>query len=126
VGSGAFTSLRLSIPDRDPTPGETTPGELVAAAYSAFLVTNLAQRLERDDVPARELVVDVRCRVSRDVTARSLEGLDVEVRGRVPGLDPDAFGAAARKALVFTRQALGIRRGLRTELRTSLIPVGGN
>jgi organic hydroperoxide reductase OsmC/OhrA len=96
VGSGAFTSLRLSIPDRDPTPGETTPGELVAAAYSAFLVTNLAQRLERDDVPARELVVDVRCRVSRDVTARSLEGLDVEVRGRVPGLDPDAFGAARR------------------------------
>src|SRR4051812_47535896 len=77
VGSDAFTALPLSIPGARPNAGETTPGELLAAAYSAFVATTLAQRLEERGVPANELVVDVCSRVSPHVKARSVESLDV-------------------------------------------------
>jgi osmotically inducible protein OsmC len=122
VGSDAFTSLPLSVPGGRPMPGETTPGELLAAAYSAFMATNLAQRLEREGVPARELVVGVWCRLSAEATARSVEGLDIEVRGRVPGLDNDGFCAAAQGALAFSRKSLGMRSDLHADLRVSLVP----
>jgi organic hydroperoxide reductase OsmC/OhrA len=42
VDSGAFAALPLSVPGGEPRAGETTPGELLAAAYSAFMATNLA------------------------------------------------------------------------------------
>jgi lipoyl-dependent peroxiredoxin len=124
VGSDAFTSLPLSVPGGRPVPGETTPGELLAAAYCAFMATNLAQRLERDGVPAHELVVGVWCRLSPDAIARSVEGLDVEVRGRVPGLNTEGFRAAALAALALSRESLAVRGDLQTELRVSLAPSG--
>ena len=124
VGSDAFTSLPLSVPGGRPIRGETTPGELLAAAYSAFMATNLAQRLEREGVPARELVVGVWCRLSADVAARSIEALAIEVRGRVPGLDNEGFHAAAQAALALSRKALALRSDLKTELRVSLASGG--
>ena len=124
VGSDAFTSLPLSVPGGRPRSGETTPGELLAAAYCAFMATNLAQRLERDGVPAHELVVGVWCRLSTDVIARSVEALDIEVHGRVPGLDKEGFRAAARAALALSSKSLAMRNDLHTELRVSLTPRG--
>jgi organic hydroperoxide reductase OsmC/OhrA len=122
VGSDAFTSVPLSVPSDEPTPGETAPGELLAAAYSAFMATNLAQRLEHDGVPAQELVVNVGCRLSSELTGRSVEGLDIEVHGRVRGLEDGGFQAAARAALAFSRRAFAMRRNLKTRLRVSLLP----
>jgi lipoyl-dependent peroxiredoxin len=124
VGSDAFTSLPLSVPGGRTRPGETTPGELLAAAYCAFMATNLAQRLERDGVPADELVVGVWCRLSPDAIARSVEALDIEVRGRVPGLNGEGFRAAAGAALALSRKSLAMSNDLHTELRVSLTPRG--
>ena len=122
VGSDAFTSAPLSVPGGEPTPGETNPGELLAAAYAAFMATKLAQRLEHDGVPARELVVNARCRLSAAMTERRVEGLDIEVRGRVPGLEEDGFKAAAQAALAFSHRAFAMRSDLKTGLRVSLLP----
>jgi organic hydroperoxide reductase OsmC/OhrA len=121
VDSGAFAAIPLSVPGGEPRAGETTPGELLAAAYSAFMATNLAQRLEGDGKPADELVVDVRCRLSPEVTARSVEGIDVEVRARVPGLDRKGLRTAAANALAISRKALGLRTAMQTDLRVSLL-----
>ena len=89
------------------------------------MATNLAQRLERDGVPADELVVGVWCRLSPGVIARSVEALDIEVRGRVPGLDKEGFRAAAQAALALSRESLAVRNDLHTELRVSLTHAGG-
>lgn len=121
VGSDAFTSVPLSVSGDQPTPGQTTPGELLAAAYSAFMATSLAHGLEHDGVPAQELVVDVGCRLSPGTTKRCVENLDIEVRGRVQGLDEDGFEAAARAALAFSRKAFAMRGNLKTDLRVSLL-----
>jgi len=122
VDSNAFTTLPLSIRGGEPNDLATSPGELLAAAYSAFIATNLAERLERHGVPARELVVDVWCRLSREVTARSVEGVDIEIRGRVPRLDEQGFEDAARATLERTREALGLRADLDTKLGAMLAP----
>jgi lipoyl-dependent peroxiredoxin len=122
VGSDAFTSVPLSVSGDELTRGQTAPGELLAAAYSAFLATSLADGLEHDRVPAQELVVDVGCRLSPGTTQRCVEGLDIEVRGRVSGLDQDGFQAAARAALAFSRKAFAMRSNLKTDLRASLLP----
>ena len=79
VESDAFTALPMSVPDGEPNDGETTPGELLAAAYSAFMATDLAERLERNGVPARELVVDAWCRLSAGATPRSVLGVEVKI-----------------------------------------------
>ena len=98
---------------------------MLAAAYAAFLATYLGQQLERDGVPAQELMVDVWCRLSPDVAPRKVEGFDIEVRGRVPGLDDEGFGTAARAALALSREALGMCGDKDTKLCVSLLSASG-
>ena len=120
VDSDAFTELPLSIPDGEPTAGETTPGELLAVSYSAFMATDLAERLERNGMPANELVVQAWCRLSSEDAPRSVEGFDVEVHGRVRGIDEERFSCVASVALASCHRSLGMRRDLHTKLNVSL------
>jgi lipoyl-dependent peroxiredoxin len=120
VESDAFTALPMSVPDGEPNEGETTPGELLAAAYSAFMATDLAERLERNGVPAHELVVNAWCRLSAGGTPRSVLDFEVEVLGRVPGVDDERFRAVTGVALASCHRSLGMRRDLRTKLHVSL------
>jgi lipoyl-dependent peroxiredoxin len=120
VESDAFTALPMSVPDGEPHEGETTPGELLAAAYSAFMATDLAERLERNGVPARELVVDAWCRLSAGATPRSVLGVEVKILGRVPGVDEERFRSVTGVALASCHRSLGMRRALRTKLQVSL------
>ena len=120
VESDAFTALPMSVPDGEPNEAETTPGELLAAAYSAFMATDLAERLERNGVPARELVVDAWCRLSAGATPRSVLGVEVKILGRVPGVDEERFRSVTGVALASCHRSLGMRRALRTKLQVSL------
>jgi organic hydroperoxide reductase OsmC/OhrA len=97
---------------------DTPPEELLAVAYSAFIATELAERLELNGVPARELVVRSRCRLSSERT--SVEEFEVEVVGRVPGIDEERLRSVARAALASCRRSLRMRRNLRTTLQVSL------
>lgn len=120
VESDAFTALPMSVPGGEPHEGETTPGELLAAAYSAFMATDLAERLERNGVPARELVVDAWCRLSAGATPRSVLGVEVKILGRVPGVDEERFRSVTGVALASCHRSLGMRRALRTKMQVSL------
>jgi lipoyl-dependent peroxiredoxin len=120
VESDAFTALPMSVPNSEPREGETTPGELLAAAYSAFMATDLAERLERNGVPARELVVDAWCRLSAGAMPRSVLGVEVKIIGRVPGVDEERFRSVTGVALASCHRSLGMRRALRTKLQVSL------
>ena len=48
----------MSMSTVETTPGETTPGELLAAAHGSALAVILAQMLEDAGTPVRELVVE--------------------------------------------------------------------
>lgn len=98
----------------------STPGELLAVAYSAFMATELAARLERIGVPASELVVHSWCRLSSDSLPRSVEELEVRVTGRVSGIGDEQFRAIAKVALRSCHKSLGMRPGLSRQLSVSL------
>jgi organic hydroperoxide reductase OsmC/OhrA len=122
VGSDAVTALPLSAPAADPTHGETTPGELLAAASAAFIATHLAQRLQRNDMPAQELVVRVHCELSGDGATRWVVGYDFQLHGRFPGLDEEGFRKVARAALTSSLGSLGICGDIPVKLAATLIP----
>jgi lipoyl-dependent peroxiredoxin len=75
--------------------GKTSPEDLIAAAHASCFAMALSNGLAKDGNPADEL------HTSADVTFVPGEGItriELTVRGRVPGIDEEAFRRAAQTA----------------------------
>ena len=98
AGSGAFGPLEVSWASRAEEPaGKTSPEELIAAAHSACFAMALSLGLAKGGTPPEEL------RTSSTITFVPGTGITkaaLTVEGRVPGIDEDAFLAAAEDAKV--------------------------
>ncbi|MGH3022866.1 MAG: OsmC family peroxiredoxin [Gaiellaceae bacterium] len=96
VGTGAFGPLDVSWTARAEEPGDhTSPEELIAAAHAACFSMALSNELAQGGNPPERL--DTRA----DVTFEPGTGITksaLSVRGRVPGLDEEAFRRAADAA----------------------------
>ncbi len=96
VGSGAFGPLDVSWASRAEEPnGKTSPEELIAAAWASCFAMALSAGLGKAGTPPEQLETSV------TVTFQPGEGIvkgALTVRGTVPGLDADAFRAAAEGA----------------------------
>jgi lipoyl-dependent peroxiredoxin len=95
--SGAIGEQAVSWASRaeDETAGKTSPEELIAAAHASCFSMALSNGLAKDGHAPDEL------RTSATVTFQPGEGITrvaLTVEGRVPGLDADAFAAAAQTA----------------------------
>ena len=95
--SGALGTQTVSWPARssDETGGSTSPEELIAAAHAACFSMALSHGLAGAGTPPEEL------KTSATVTFQPGEGITkgaLTVRGTVPGMDGDAFSAAADDA----------------------------
>ena len=120
--SRAFQGMPFSVPEGESRRAQTTPGELLAAAYSSFLATYIAQALDADGITARELVVEVSCRLSPSgQVPRVVEGLEVEVHGRVDDIEDAAFEDVVRATWDTCARSLGLREGLHTTLDVALV-----
>ena len=96
VTSGALPSLPVTWASRSEEPaGRTSPEELIAAAHAACFSMALSHALAQDGHSPEELDT------SATVTFQPGEGITkiaLDVTGRVPGMDADAFTAAAKQA----------------------------
>ncbi len=96
VTSGAIGELDVSWRARSEEPGGmTSPEELIAAAHASCFSMALSHGLAQDGHAPEEL------KTSAAVTFQPGEGITkiaLEVSGRVPGLDADAFEQAAEQA----------------------------
>jgi osmotically inducible protein OsmC len=96
VGSGAFGPLDVSWASRAEEPnGKTSPEELIAAGWAACFAMALSNGLAKAGNPPERL------ETSATVTFQPGEGITagaLTVRGTVPGLDEEAFRAAADDA----------------------------
>ena len=95
--SGAIGEQPVSWAARseDATGGKTSPEELIAAAHASCFSMALSAGLSRAGTPPDEL------HTSATVTFQPGEGITkiaLTVEGRVPGIDADAFAAAAQGA----------------------------
>ena len=97
--SGAFGPLEVSWAARTEEPGgKTSPEELIAAAHSACFAMALSLGLAKAGIAARGAadVLDDHLRPRRPGSRRPRS----RSRGACPGIDEDAFRAAAEDAKV--------------------------
>ena len=96
VTSGALGPLDVTWASRSEEPnGRTSPEELIAAAWAACFAMALSSGLAKAETPPEKL------ETSATVTFQPGEGIvrgALTVRGTVPGVDADAFAAAAESA----------------------------
>jgi lipoyl-dependent peroxiredoxin len=94
--SGAFGPLDVTWASRAEEPdGRTSPEELVASAWAACFAMALSNVLAKAETPPDRL------ETSATVTFQPGQGIikgALSVRGTVPGIDADAFAAAAEDA----------------------------
>ena len=96
VGSGALGGLGVSWAARTEEPGgKTSPEELIAAAHASCFSMALSNGLAQAGSPPEEL--DVSATVTF-VPGTGITKSALEVTGRVPGMDDDAFREAAEAA----------------------------
>lgn len=97
--SGAFEQLAVSWPARTEAPdGKTSPEELVAAAHAACFSMALSANLGRNGTPPEQLDVTARVTFDKLEAGWRVTKSELQVRGRVPGLDADKFRQAAEAA----------------------------
>jgi lipoyl-dependent peroxiredoxin len=120
VESHALGAIGVSVPEGDPIPDEATPGELLAITYGMCMATVLSQGLVEGGSSANELVVEVECTFAGPGPERELIAVDLEVRGRVPGLDEARFREAAHNARLRYLRLIGARDDVPGELEAVL------
>lgn len=119
--SGAFEALPYSLPTRVGAPeGRTSPEELLAAAHGGCFAMSLAGELTAAGTPPERLDVAVTLVVD-EVDGRHLVVLSrVDVTGRVPGSDADAFARAVAAADDGCTMSALVRAGARVEIDARL------
>jgi osmotically inducible protein OsmC len=94
--SGAFPAVEVSWASRTTrAAGKTSPEELLAAAHASCYCMALSNELAQAGAPPERL------EATATVEFEPGEGVrfsHIVVRGRVPGIDQDAFSEAARAA----------------------------
>jgi osmotically inducible protein OsmC len=98
VGSGAISNLPITWASRtERSDGKTSPEELIAAAHAACYAMAFSHALAQSGTPAERLTVDAVCTFEQTADGFKVSTMDLNVRGKVPGLDQAGFEEAARK-----------------------------
>ena len=99
VSSGVFTDLPVTwVARTEDAGGRTSPEELVAAAHAACYSMALSYGLAGAGTPPTKLEVSATVTFEVGRGGPKVASSALTVRGEVPGLDADAFGAAAEAA----------------------------
>ncbi len=97
VGSGALGELPVTWKARADEESDemTSPEELIAAAHASCISMALSGDLAKAGTPPERLRVGAR---STFVPGEGIKTMELDVRGRVPGMDAEAFRQAAEAA----------------------------
>lgn len=104
--------------------GSTSPEQLLAAAEAGCYAMTLALALTRRGHPADRLEVGASCTLDRtgdeDEHEYRVAQIDLQVRGRVPGMDQEAFEEVARHADQQCPISVALRGNVEVRLTTVL------
>jgi osmotically inducible protein OsmC len=76
--------------------GKTSPEELIAAAHASCFAIALSNVLDKGGTPPERLEISAVC--TFDVDNVQVSSVDLDVRGRVPGMDAEDFQNAVEQA----------------------------
>jgi hypothetical protein len=119
-GGGGLIPVPVTLTEGEPAPEQATPGELLAIAYAMFIAAALAEDLARASSSADEIVVEATCTFTHPLPHRLLVALDLDVLGRVRGLEQADFERAAESARFDALRSAGAREDLPGELHSKL------
>ena len=95
VSSGAFSDFPVTWASRAEDPeGRTSPEELMAVAHATCYAMAFSHHLAESGTPPDQLEVSATYTL---VPGTGITNADLDVRGRVPGLDEAAFGREAQE-----------------------------
>ena len=99
VGSGALGALPVTWASRtERSDGKTSPEELLAAAHAACYAMAFSHTLAQAGTPAERLSVSATCTFEQVEGGFKISTMELDVRGRVPGLDEAGFEKVALQA----------------------------
>jgi osmotically inducible protein OsmC len=97
VGSGAMDEMPVTWTSRTERPdGKTSPEELIAAAHGSCFAMALSNVLAEGGTPPERLEITAVC--TFDVDNVKVSSVDLDVRGKVPGMDAEDFQKAVGQA----------------------------
>jgi lipoyl-dependent peroxiredoxin len=119
--SRAFEGLPYTLATRIGNPeGKTSPEELLAAAVGSCFAMSLAGELTQAGTPAERLDVSATCTVDEVDGRHLVTEVDLEVRGSVPGIDPETFIRTAMEAEQACTMATLVRAGADVKVKATL------
>ncbi len=114
VGSGALGELPITWASRtERSDGKTSPEELLAAAHAACYAMALSHTLAQANTPAERLTVSATCAFEQVEAGFKVTTMDLDVRGKVQGLDQVGFEKVAQQA----EQGCPVSNALRNNVR---------
>ena len=96
VGSNAFPEQEVTFSARTEKQEGTTPEELIAAAHATCYSMAFANTLKQAGSPPDKLEVTAVCSLDRVEGGLKIVGMELSVRGTVPGIDAAQFEELAR------------------------------
>ena len=118
-GSGVLNDSPVTFAARTGQPeGKTSPEELIAAAHATCYAMALSHTLAGQGNAPEHLTVDAVCTL--DDQQLKITTVDLNVQGRVSGLDADGFEDAARQAEQICPVSNALRNNVDIRLNTSL------
>jgi osmotically inducible protein OsmC len=97
VGSGAMGEQPVTWASRtERSDGRTSPEELIAAAHGSCFAMALSNVLAEGGTPPERLEISAVC--TFDVDNVKVSSVDLDIRGRVPGIDAEDFQSAVEQA----------------------------
>ena len=98
-GTGAFPSLPVTWVARTEQPGgKTSPEELLAAAHASCFAMAFSATLGRNQHPPELLTVRAEATFDKVGEAWKVTTMDLDVVGKVPGIDAAKFSELAKVA----------------------------
>jgi lipoyl-dependent peroxiredoxin len=98
LGSGAVNDLPVTWKDRAEGGEGTSPEELIAGAHASCVLMALAAGLARAGMAPTRLQSEARTTFDQVGEGFAMTKMELKIRGRVDGIDEDAFRAAAEGA----------------------------
>lgn len=121
VASDAFPEQAITLKRRTEGGGGTTsPEELIAAAHASCYAMALAAALSRNRTPPERLEVSAEVSLDRVETGLKITGVELSVRGKVEGVEADAFQDLARTAEQNCPVSNALRGGTEIKLQADL------
>ena len=122
TGSEAFGHFQVSWSARTQTPeGKTSPEELLAAAHASCFAMAFSSTLAKRGTPPEELQVKAVCSFDKVGDGWKVTTMDLEVHGRVPGIDQAQFEEAARAGEKGCPISNAIRNNVEIKLTAKLL-----